>query len=235
MSVMGIFFLLIYSVMGVYLWQQGVLRSDWLREGEIGYAPAGAALNPLTPQKVGLLVFLATVGCVFSLLIAAYFMRQGSPDWQMPNLPNILWINYFVIVIASCSIQLAYHYANTNNETYSTRWLYVTGILSLLFLLGQFVAAMQFANGGVYTYGNPAASFFYLLTAMHALHLMGGFIALVRTINKTQRSNSSQAIASSIDLCAIYWHYMLFIWTLLFLLLLGKGDQLGIICRRILA
>jgi cytochrome c oxidase subunit 3 len=235
MSVMGVFFLAIYSVIALYLWQQGILKSDWLEEGQLAYAPMGSERNSLSPQKVGLCVFLATAGCVFSLLIAAYFMRQGSPDWQMPALPNILWANYFLLVLASISIQIAYNCARINDEKISKYWLSLTEIISVAFLFGQMVAAKQLAGEGVYTYGNPAASFFFLLTAMHALHLCGGLIALHRTIIKFKFINTAYNVAASVELCAIYWHFLLFIWTLLFMLLLGKGDQLGIICRRILA
>lgn len=235
MSFMGVFFLFIYSVMGLYLWQQGILRSDWLKEGDVAYASSGSDFPSLSPQKVGLFVFLSTAGCVFSLLIAAYFMRQGSPDWQLPEMPSILWLNYFLLVVSSCSIQAAYYSALKNHDIQLKNWLLVTGASSLLFLMGQLVAANELQNLGVYTYGNPAASFFYLFTTLHALHLVGGLVALFRTIRKSYRQALGNLIAPSVELCAIYWHFLLFIWTLLFMLLLGKGDALGVICRRVLA
>ena len=235
MSIMGVFFLFIYSVMGLYLWQQGILRSDWLKEGEIAFAPSSSNFPSLTPQKVGLLVFLSTAGCVFSLLIAAYFMRQGSPDWQLPEMPSILWFNYFLLVVSSCSIQAAYYSALKSRDTQLKSWLLVTGASSLLFLIGQMAAAYELQRLGVYTYGNPAASFFYLFTTLHACHLIGGLVALFRTIRKSNQQALGKLIAPSVELCAIYWHFLLFIWTLLFLLLLGKGDALGVICRRVLA
>ena len=235
MSVMGVFFLFIYTVMGTYLWQQGVLRSDWLKEGDVAYAPTGSQHPSLSPQKVGLLVFLATAGCVFSLLIASYFMRQASDDWQLPSMPHILWLNYLLLVGASCSIQAAYFSAANNLQRQLKIWLFATLATSLLFLLGQLVAALDFENMGVYTYGNPAASFFFLFTSLHALHLIGGLVALFRTIKKLYQPSSERNMRASVELCAIYWHFLLFVWTLLFILLLGKADGFGAICRRILA
>ena len=232
---MGVFFLFIYSVMGLYLWQQGILRSDWLKEGDVAYASSGSDFPSLSPQKVGLLVFLSTAGCVFSLLIAAYFMRQGSPDWQLPEMPGILWLNYFLLVVSSCSIQAAYYSALKNHDIQLKNWLLVTGASSLFFLIGQMAAANELQHLGVYTYGNPAASFFYLFTTLHALHLIGGLVALFRTIRKSYQQNVGRLIVPSVELCAIYWHFLLFVWTLLFILLLGKGDALGAICRRVLA
>ncbi|MFM9152952.1 MAG: heme-copper oxidase subunit III [Methylocystis sp.] len=235
MSVMGLFFLLIYSVTGLYLWRQGVLGSDWLKEGDVGYVPEQPDVAPLSPQKVGLLVFLATVGCIFSLLIASFFMRQASPDWQLPTMPTILWLNYFILLASSFSIQIAHHMALIGRHPESKIWLLVAFATSFLFLFGQLVAGKDLIDQGVYAYGNPAASFFYLFTTLHGLHLMGGLIALFRTIKKIYRNSSDKLIIGSIELCAIYWHFLFFIWTLLFILLLGKGNELGVLCRRILA
>src|SRR5208283_4611072 len=103
----GLFFILIASIALWWLARQGVLRSSFAEEGEIADFP-GAELLPRPPAaKVGLGVFLAVAGCLFSLLCAAFFMRMDAPDWQAPPVPGILWFNTAVLIASSLVLHLA--------------------------------------------------------------------------------------------------------------------------------
>ena len=94
------------------------------------------------------------------------------------------------------------------------------GALTLAFLVGQLVVWRQLATLGYFVETNPAASFFYLVTALHGLHLMGGLVAWARTNQKIRRGKDVADLSLSIELCAVYWHFLLFIWLALFGLLL---------------
>jgi cytochrome c oxidase subunit 3 len=235
MSVMGLFFILIASTALWWLARQGVLQSPWLEEGEIADFP-GAELLPRPPAaKVGLGVFLAVAGCLFSLLCAAFFMRMESPDWVSPPVPGILWFNTAVLIASSLALHLAQRAAG-RRETDSLRsWLLVGGGCAVLFLLGQLWAWRELSAAGLYASTNPANAFFYLLTGTHALHLIGGLAALARTARKAWSGGNSAGLASSVELCAIYWHFLLFVWLLLFAMLAGWADNFGVICRRLLS
>jgi cytochrome c oxidase subunit 3 len=89
--------------------------------------------------------------------------------------------------------------------------------------------------GGFYAAQNPANAFFFLLTGAHALHLIGGLVVLARVTTQAWRQEGGEALAARIDLCAIYWRFLLVIWLLLFALLVGWADNLGAICRRLLS
>jgi cytochrome c oxidase subunit III len=233
MSVMGIYLIFIASISLAWLWRQGVMRSPGLEEGEVAAYP-GETPSSLPAAKLGLGVFLAVAGCLFSLMTAAFFMRSGSTDWRAPPMPGILWFNTVALIASSVTIQFA-QFAAARSDRKSLKLLLVaSGVLSLAFLLGQLQAWHELLEVGVFASSNPASSFFFLLTGVHGLHLIGGLVALSRMILRSWSERSAAALAASVELCAIYWHFLLFVWLLLFAMLAGKADALGVICRRIL-
>jgi len=234
MSVMGLFFVFIASMSVLWLWRQGVMSEDWLEEGDVANYSGSARSSP-SAAKVGLGVFLAVAGCLFSLLTAAFFMRMASPDWQAPPMSSILWFNTLALVASSATIQTAQFAARRGDRDRIGPWLAASGAFALVFLLGQLWAWRELIDAGAYASGNPANAFFYLLTGAHGLHLIGGLVALARTIRRAWRDRQDAGLATSVELCAIYWHFLLFVWLLLFMMLTGKADALGAICRRVLA
>jgi cytochrome c oxidase subunit 3 len=98
--------------------------------------------------------------------------------------------------------------------------LMLAGILTFIFLLGQ-VWAWSVMNGTGYSVkANPANSFFFLITGVHAAHIMGGLVAWLRALKKIDRSSDEHGIQLSIKLCAMYWHFFLVVWLFLFYMLL---------------
>ena len=97
------------------------------------------------------------------------------------------------------------------------------------------LAWRELAAQGLYASSNPANAFFYLLTGTHALHLVGGLAALARTARAAWSGRGGAQLATSVELCAIYWHFLLFVWLLLFAMLAGWADNFGVICRRLLS
>jgi cytochrome c oxidase subunit III len=234
MSVMGLFFLCIFSVAALWLWGEGVTESPWLQEGEMPAFRAGRGRRP-SAGKLGLVVFLAVALCLFSLLSAAFFMRMGSPDWRSPSLPRILWFNTFFLGAGSVALQIASSAAKAGETARVRAALAVGGVCSVVFLFGQLWAWRDMVAAGFYASANPANAFFFLLTGAHALHLLGGLVALALTIGRVQADIGRQSSATSVELCAIYWHFLLGVWLLLLILLVGWADNLGAICRRLLS
>jgi len=234
MSVMGLLFVVIASIAATWLWRQGVLQAPWLQEGDVaGYS--GRAVAPPPAAKVGLGVFLAVAACVFSLMTAAFFMRQSSPDWRTPPMPGVLLLNTLTLVASSVTIQMAHFAAMRGARERLEAWLVASAALSLLFVLGQLWAWRELIAAGVYAAGNPANAFFYLLTGAHGLHLIGGLVALAGVIGRAWRERTPATLSTSVELCATYWHFLLIVWLLLFLMLTGRADALGAICRRIIS
>jgi len=98
--------------------------------------------------------------------------------------------------------------------------LFAGGVLAFAFLAGQLVAWRELDAAGYFLASNPANSFFYLLTALHGLHVAGGLVALGRATVKVRRGLNVDQVRLSVELCAIYWHFLLFVWLVLFALLL---------------
>lgn len=234
MSIMGLFFICVFSVALIYLWREGVLEASWLQEGEI----AAYCVNdgrPPNAAKTGLIVFLAVALCLFSLLCAAFFMRMGAYDWLSPPLPGILWFNTAALIAASGALHVASSTGKTAAWARMRYALSAGAVASLVFLFGQLWAWREMIAGGFYVSQNPANAFFFLLTGAHALHLLGGLVVLFWTIAQTLRKEAEEALARTVGLCAIYWHFLLAVWLVVFALLIGWADNLGVVCRRLLS
>lgn len=233
MSIMAFFFIFIFLVALAYLWREGVLEAPWLQEGEIP-AYHGNGGRPPNAAKTGLVIFLGVALCLFSLLCAAFFMRMGSYDWQSPPLPRILWFNTAALVASSGALHVASAAAKEASPQRTKSALLAGAVASLLFLLGQLWAWREMIARGFYASENPANAFFFLLTGAHAFHLLGGLVALFRAMARASFKEPGKSLAATVELCAIYWHFLLAVWLLLFALLVGWADSLGVICRRFL-
>jgi cytochrome c oxidase subunit 3 len=193
--------------------------------------PAGGQLHiaqeyspPPTSTAIWVVIFAVTM--MFAAFSSALFVRKGaSLDWRTFPLPSILYFNTLLLVASSVTLEVARRRVATfmgglkNHVGSPARWLYVTLFLGLFFLAGQYIAWTRLRAEGLYLATNPSSSFFYLLTAAHALHILGGLVGLIYVIRKLDKSvlRRNQLVAT-----ARYWHFMGILWLYLFLLLLMK-------------
>ncbi len=186
---------------------------------------SGGGLPAIPRRAYYTAIQLALAGIVmfFMALTSSFLVRKGlGDDWVAFALPRILWVNTLVLLASSLTIQLARKHMRLAEADGFRRWWSITTVLGLLFLAGQFAAWRQLAAQGVFLVTNPSSSFFYVLTALHGLHLLGGIVALFYVAYRPwQRSRITQATAA--DLVSIYWHFMDGLWVFLFALLyLGR-------------
>ncbi len=181
--------------------------------------PEGSAFV-LPAPTLGLRVVLAVVTVLFSLIVVAYGDRMAVSDWRPLPEPALLWLNTLILAFSS----LAWHWACINvrrGELDGVKMsLLAGGGSAFAFLLGQYWAWQQLIALGYYAESNPANSFFYLVTAAHGLHLLGGLVAWGRTTAKVWIGEDLARMRLSVELCAIYWHFLLVVWLILFALLL---------------
>jgi len=170
--------------------------------------------------QMGLWLFLAVVSSFFMLFIISYYTRSQFPDWEMLADPGILWINTAVLVLASIALQVASNAARRGAVVMMRNALIAGGLLTLAFVAGQLLAWEQLAAAGFYAQDNPATAFFYLLTGLHALHLLGGLWFMTILGFRLSRAEQQQQARQTVTLCATYWHYLLLVWLILFTLLL---------------
>jgi cytochrome c oxidase subunit 3 len=201
-----------------WLWQQGITTKPWLEQGPIDLPATGG--SPMPAAKIGLGVFLAVVSSLFALFISAYSMRMHMGDWTHLRAPSLLWFNTGVLVLSSITIQAAQVAARRGQTDRIRTSLLAAGASTVAFLVGQLLAWKQLAAAGYFMTNSPAAAFFYVLTAVHGLHLLGGLVALGRTMEKVWHGADADQMRLSVELCAIYWHFLLLVWLLLFGVLL---------------
>ncbi|MGH6847689.1 MAG: cytochrome c oxidase subunit 3 [Methylocella sp.] len=215
---MNITFLFLAGIAAIVAWwlsQQRLTAKPWLEAGTIGDTGGSS----LPAAKIGLGVFLAVVGTLFALLISAYVMRMEMGEWRPASPPKLLWLNTGMLILSSGALQWAVVAARRGRMDRVRAGLLAGGIFAFAFLAGQLVAWRQLDAAGYYLTANPAAAFFYLITGVHGLHLLGGLVALGRTMDKAWQGVAVGKVRLSVDLCATYWHFLLFVWLVLFSLL----------------
>src|SRR5437667_3294805 len=234
MSAIILFMAGIAAIAGWWLSQQRLGAKPWLEQGvTVDLREEGPPSLPAA--KIGLGVFLAVVGSLFALFVSAYSMRMNMVDWRALPVPSLLWFNTGVLILSSVALQWAYMAARRNDIDGVIVGLCAGGASGVTFLVGQLVAWQQLRAAGYFLASNPANSFFYLRTALHGLHLIGGLVALGRTTAKVWRGAEMIQVRLSVELCAIYWHFLLLVWVVLLCLLTGWTDKFVGICRQFLS
>ena len=189
-------------------------------DGDGGQPHGGDAAVPQRAYMTGMTVALAGILMFFMALVSAYIVRKGFPNggWRPLEPPRVLWLNTVVLLASSATIVMARRKLEDRDDAGFRHWWRVTIALGLLFLAGQVLAWRELVHAGVYLSSNPSSSFFYLFTAAHGLHLLGGLIALVAVDRMRRPRHLTRATAS--EVVAVYWHFMDGLWVFLFLLLI---------------
>lgn len=189
-------------------WQAGE------QEGDVG------ALR-MSPQRIGLWIFMAVVTSLFALFLTAYSMRMHhSIGWCHLTIPGVLWFNTALLLAASVSLQFASNFVASGRREAARTALVVAGALSIGFLAGQVMAWREVGPSLYFVQGSPAIAFFYVLTIVHGLHLVGGLAVLGRASLRFAGGAELIDLRQSLSLCATYWHFLLLVWLAVFGVLL---------------
>ena len=221
------------AIVAWWLSHQRLMAKPWLEVGAIGEV-AVPGPSSLPAATIGLGVFLAVVSSLFALFISAYLMRMQVADWAELPSPKLLWFNTGVLILSSVALQYAQVAARRGRMKDVGDGLIAGGLFAFTFLVGQLLAWKQLNAEGYFLATNPANAFFYLLTGLHGLHLLGGLVALALTADKVWRGFDLGQMRLSVKLCAIYWHFLLLLWLVLFSLLTPWVGDFAVICRGLL-
>ena len=233
MSAILLFMATVAAIAGWWLSQQRLAAKPWLEEGvAVDFRDQSGSSVPAA--KIGLGVFLAVVSSLFALFISAYFMRMQVADWAQMPAPEVLWFNTGVLILSSVALQYAQVAARRGRMEDVGYGLIAGGLFALTFLVGQLFAWQQLNAAGYFLAANPGNAFFYLFTGVHGLHLLGGLVALAMTADKVWRGFELNHVRLSVRLCAVYWHFLLALWLVLFSLLTPWVGDFAVICRGLL-
>ncbi len=228
-----IFVTVVIAVIGWWLLQQRLTAKPWLEEGVIGeYDGTGSIALPAA--KVALWVLIAVIGSLFALLVSAYLMRMGYPDWRPILVPHLLWFNTGALVLTSVALYGAQRAVDRRHLDHVKARLVLAGLFGVAFVAGQLLAWRELTAAGNFVASNPADSFFYLLTGLHGAHVLGGLAALGWTADRAWRRSAPDSLRLTVELSATYWHAMLVIWLVLFSLVTGLAEDFGELCSQLL-
>ena len=219
MTITLVFLGVIMATVIGWLLRQTLNTQPWV-PAAVDDADSGASLDTNT-KTIALSTFLAVATSVFALFISAYTLRMQQPDWRPLAEPTLLWANTGFLVLASIAYHLTRNAAVRGLSTRLKPGLAISGLLTFMFLVGQLIAWQQLTASGYYLSSNPANAFFYLLTAVHGLHMLGGMWVWARSTIKVWTGAEADSVRLSIELCTVYWHFLLLVWIVLFGMLLS--------------
>ena len=186
------------------------------------YLPTSAANR----YRLGTWVAMASILMLFTALSSAYIVRAASSsDWQPLAMPRILLLSSVLLLISSGTLESARRKLRDAASNAYKSWLLLTVVLGVGFLVSQLIAWRQLAKQGVYIASNPHSSFFYLFTAAHGVHLLGGLVALAylslrsRAPRGDKSAMAMEKAQAKADAVTLYWHFMDFLWLYLFVML----------------
>jgi len=175
-------------------------------------------------SMTGLMVLLAATTMAFAAFTSAFVVRRGIfNDWVALRLPPIVWANTGVLLASSLLLELARRSLKSGRRTAFNRYWTAGTVLGTLFLLGQAFAWRQLNAAGIFVASNPSSSFFYLLTAAHGLHILGGLTALVYVDVQALSLRLGPSKRTAVDVSALFWHFVDGLWLYLMALFLVWG------------
>ena len=191
-------------------------KNDYIEEAEP---------HPSNKFRIAMWFLLLVVLMTFGGLISAYIVisTNGVMEWKPFNLPFQVWISTVLILASSFTYTIAQRALNADNQEKAKTWFLTTTVFGGMFIASQLLAWFELVRRGVYVQSNPYAGFFYILTAVHAVHVIGGIVALGFIVLRSWEKTSSEEeltkrkqISNSVGW---YWHFMDGLWLVLLFLL----------------
>jgi len=182
----------------------------------------GAEKNKIHPYKMLLYAGLGSIVMMFAGLTSAYIVKKSQSNWLDFELPKVFLISTFVILLSSFTIQMALKKAKEGLQNPYRGFLFLTAILGLVFMSLQIQGFMALEAQNIALTGprsNSAASFLFVITLLHLLHVLGGILALLGVSWSAFRAKNNPQNSLPVELVATYWHFVDILWIYLFIFL----------------
>jgi cytochrome c oxidase subunit 3 len=173
------------------------------------------------PHKFTLWIAIGSIIMMFAGLTSAYIVKRDQPGWTTFDMPRTFLLSTAVILLSSLTIQIALKSFRERKMDRYRGFITVTAILGLVFVALQWVGFTQIWDSGITFRGSGAGQFLFVIAGLHALHVIGGVIALLVMFVKAYRTNVRSYNVVPVEVVASYWHFVdiLWIYLLIFFLL----------------
>jgi cytochrome c oxidase subunit 3 len=172
------------------------------------------------PHKFTLWVAIGSILMMFAGLTSAYIVKRSQASWLMLEIPIIFWYSTAAILASSLTVQLSLKALKAREMMAYKRWLMITAVLGVLFLVLQIVGFKQFGANDIRLIGagsNASYSFLLAISGLHGLHVLGGVIALVVIAIMALRTTTRNYNTIPLEVAATYWHFVDALWIYLFI------------------
>jgi cytochrome c oxidase subunit III len=176
-------------------------------------------------QRYKLAVWVGIAGIVmfFAAISSAMVVSSAREDWLHVKLPPVLWLSSAVLLASSLTFEAAKRAVRGRGAKEVRKWITLTAILGVGFLFAQLSGWSQMLAQGVTMSGQPSGAFFYLLTAAHGLHVLGGVCVLGYVVTRVSIRRPWPRPKAVVEAAALYWHFMGVLWLYIVVLLLYLG------------
>jgi len=172
------------------------------------------------PKKFALWLFMVTVVMIFAAFTSAHIVKQAQGGWQVYDLPARLITNTAIIVLSSVFLQIAFVSAKRDNTKLVKPMILLATVFGFAFMFGQWMAWEDMVKEGLFfSGGNVATSFFFVITGIHAAHLIGGVIYLIYISISSFKSNVHSKNMLNMEMCTTFWHFLGGLWIYLYIFL----------------
>jgi cytochrome c oxidase subunit 3 len=172
------------------------------------------------PHKFTMWVAIGSILMMFAGLTSAYIVKRSQASWLMLEIPVIFWYSTAAILASSVTVHLSLRAMKARELMTYRRWLVVTAVLGVLFLVLQIAGFMQFEARDIRLIGagsNASYSFLLAISGLHGLHVLGGVIALVVITIRAISSSVRNYNTVPLEVAATYWHFVDLLWIYLFI------------------
>ncbi|OFV83450.1 MAG: hypothetical protein A2Y78_10375 [Acidobacteria bacterium RBG_13_68_16] len=186
-----------------------------------------SAPAPLGTGRLGMKILVLALSMLFAASIVGYMViRLRASAWPppgVPRLPGALWFSTLIIVISSGTMQTAVRAVREGRQRALRLAMLLTTLLGVAFLISQTLNWFALTASNLTAKTNLYGFTFYMLTGLHAAHVVGGVIPLAVVTAGAWRGRYSTAFHPGVEYCAIYWHFLAVVWVVLFTLLVIVG------------
>src|SRR5579871_3791436 len=171
-------------------------------------------------HKFTMWIAIGSIIMMFAGFTSAYIVKRQQPGWTTFDIPRAFWYSTAVILISSITVQMALKNFKERNIRGYRNMITVTAVLGIVFIALQVLGFQTIWKSGVTLSGSGAGQFLYVIAGLHALHVLGGVIALLVMFLKAFNTRTRNYNSVPIEVASTYWHFVDVLWIYLFIFFL---------------